>query len=112
MSGRELLEVQLFFAVWALCLLHALLRPHLRAWIEQFYVAALLAVLLPVVNVVTAGQWLGTYAVQGDTARLGLELVTVGIGMTLAGVAWTLSRKPGGVPQRLAPEARRHEARA
>ncbi len=92
-------EISLFFAVWALSLPHALLRPPLRAWWEQLGLAALLCLTLPLINAITTGDQLLAALARGDGARAGVELVAVAIGLLLAWLAWQLRRR-----QRLAME--------
>lgn len=50
------LEINAFFGVWSLALLHALLRPGRRAWGEQLALAALLCAGLPLLNGLTSGE--------------------------------------------------------
>ncbi|MFX5743248.1 PepSY domain-containing protein, partial [Acinetobacter baumannii] len=56
LTERAAWEIHLFFAVWALTLAHAVLRPAKAAWIEQLWAAAALLALLPVLNAVTTDR--------------------------------------------------------
>jgi uncharacterized iron-regulated membrane protein len=68
MAARADWEIRIFFIAWASCLIHACLRPHRQAWIEQLPMVSILYFLLPVysfiyfdmhlLNSLAAGQWL------------------------------------------------------
>lgn len=81
-------EIRVFFAVWALSLLHALLRTTYKAWREQLCALALLCLGLPLLNAITTGQHLLLYLAQGDGQRAGLELTCMGLGLLVAWGAW------------------------
>ena len=49
-------EIRTFFMVWLISLLHAMLRNHKQAWMEQLVFATLAFALLPVLNFMTGGQ--------------------------------------------------------
>lgn len=74
LPGRTDQEIHVFFAVWALCLLHAALRRHRAAWREQLGFAALLFALLPVLNPLTGGAGLPTSIAQGQWSVAGFDL--------------------------------------
>ena len=65
-DGRADLEVNLFFTVWALALVHALLRPARSAWVEQLWAASALLFLLPVLNALTTQRPLWRSLFDGD----------------------------------------------
>ena len=76
-------ELRLFFALWALSLVHGWCRPHLQAWREQLSLAALLCLGLPLLSALTLQRpW-------ADSGHLLLELTAAGIGLLLA---WTARR--------------------
>lgn len=50
LAQRSDWEIRCFFLAWAGCVLHALLRPHRRAWIEQLGTTAALLASLPLFN--------------------------------------------------------------
>lgn len=68
MAGRADWEIRVFFIAWAACLIHACMRSHRRAWIEQLAMMSILYFLLPVysfiyfdvnlINSLAAGHWL------------------------------------------------------
>ena len=74
LAQRADLEIQLFFAVWALCLLHAAMRRHRAAWREQLGLAALLFALLPVLNPLTGGAGLPASIAHGQWSVAGFDL--------------------------------------
>lgn len=81
-------EIRVFFAVWALSLLHALLRTTYKAWREQLCALALLCLGLPLLNAMTTGQHLLLYLAQGDGRQAGVELTCMGLGLLVAWGAW------------------------
>jgi hypothetical protein len=91
-AGRSQIEIHAFLWVWAATLLHALLRPRARAWVEQLAMTALLCVGLPLLNAVTTGQHLGVYLVAGDLQRAGVELVSLVFGVAFAYAAYRAHR--------------------
>ncbi|RZL07657.1 MAG: PepSY domain-containing protein, partial [Rubrivivax sp.] len=93
LPGRELWEVRAFLGVWALMGIHALLRSPARAWVEQFGVAAVLCLALPLLNAVTTGEHLVAYAARGDGQSLGVELTAIGCGLLMGYMAWRVRRK-------------------
>ena len=70
LEGRADWEIHAFFIVWALTLLHALLRPARSAWVEQLWAASALLFLLPVLNALTTQRPLWHSLAE---ARLGLR---------------------------------------
>lgn len=80
-------EVRGFFALWLLSLVHAWLRPRMKAWREQLGLAALLCLGLPLLSAISNGQ------VWGDSIRLWLEVTVVALGLLLAWSVWRL-RQP------------------
>ena len=88
LEARSSWEIRVFFAVWVLSLLHALLRTARQAWCEQLWMLALLCLGLPLLNVMTTGQHLLLYLAQGDGQRAGLELTCMALGLLVAWSAW------------------------
>lgn len=88
LEARSSWEIRVFFVVWALSLLHALLRTARQAWREQLWMLALLCLGLPLLNVMTTGQHVGMYLAQGDGQRGGLELTCMVLGLLVAWGAW------------------------
>lgn len=93
MSERSNWEIRLFLLAWAASLLHALWRPPRRAWIEQLWLAAVLCLALPLVNLATTGQHLGQYLLRGAWQQAGVELVALAFGLVLARMAVMLQRR-------------------
>ncbi|MBB6564101.1 putative iron-regulated membrane protein [Acidovorax soli] len=99
LQARSSWEIRVFLAVWALSLVHALLRPPRQAWREQLCAVALMCLALPLLNGLTTGQHLGLYLAHGDHQRAGLELTTLALGLLVAWVAWRHHASAAG-PQR------------
>ena len=87
MAGRAEWEVHVFFIVWALALVHALLRPRRAAWTEQWAAAAALCTLLPVLNALTTTRHLGHSLPAGDWGMAGMDLGFLAVGLVLGGMA-------------------------
>ena len=95
MAGRAAWEIHLFFIAWGFCLLHPLLRPGLRGWIDQTALAALLFALLPALNAATTDRHLGRSLAAGDWGMAGFDLGLLATGAALGAIAWRLARRPG-----------------
>lgn len=91
-AGRSGLEVQVFFGVWGLALLHALVRVFFcdgrTAWREQLTLGAVFYCTLPALDVVTAGSYLRQGLNNGHWALIGLDLTALATGVFLAWGAW------------------------
>lgn len=68
-------EIHAFFIVWALALLHAMLRPASKGWIEQLWVAGALLALLPLLNAITTARPLWRSLAEGDWVFAGADLL-------------------------------------
>lgn len=100
LAGRAGWEVQVFFGLWLLTLLHACLRPSLQAWREQLGLGAALCLALPLLSALTVEQpW-------ADNTRLLLELTSVACGALMAWATWRAGR-PSEKP---APRRQAHTA--
>jgi hypothetical protein len=97
-------EVQVFFIVWGLSLLHAVLRRGRQAWVEQLSAGALLFSAIPLLNALTTSHHLGVSLATGDWAMAGFDLTCLGSGVFLAWAAWKMHR-------RTAPEPKAERAR-
>lgn len=86
-------EKAAFFAVWALMLLHAALRPVHKAWQEQLALAAVLCVALPLLNAATTGGHALHYTLRADWLRAGVEWTALALGALLAYAAWRVRSK-------------------
>ena len=75
LAGRSNWEIDLFFIVWAVTLLHALVRPAKAAWVEQLWAASALLFLLPLLNAVTTQRPLWHSLAQGDWIFAGIDLM-------------------------------------
>lgn len=109
MSGRAGLETAVFFAIWALSLIAALVeiaarrnalgnavsaqRVLRRLWARHWAVAASLALLLPAIDELSVdgvGQALRT----GDGLVLGFHATVLMVGIAMVAAAWAASRIP------------------
>jgi hypothetical protein len=85
-------EVNAFFIAWALSVLHALLRPGRKAWVEQLTLSAALFVAMPLINALTTPWNLAVSLMQGDWALAGFDLTCLATGVFLAWAAWKMQR--------------------
>jgi uncharacterized iron-regulated membrane protein len=90
-------EIHSFFAVWAMALAWAVLRPAPKAWVELWWAAAALLAGLPVLNALTTERHLLHSLQAGDWVFAGVEL-------TLCALA--------ALAARLALRTHRHHTRA
>lgn len=93
LAARNEWEVHVLFIVWLLALLHPVLRPINRAWIEQLWAAAAAFLLLPVVNALTTGRDLIHSLKQGDWVFAGFDLVAICAAILFAGAALKLQQR-------------------
>lgn len=93
LADRADAEGWCFFLSWALMMLHAVWREELKAWCEQFALAALLFALLPLLNGLTTGRHLLASLPAGDWSMAGMDLGLLAIGLLCAGVALYLRRR-------------------
>lgn len=100
-------EIHVFFIVWAVTLLHAVLRPAREAWLTQLWTATTLLALLPWVNALTTSRPLWHSLVQGDWVYAGMDLMLWALALLHATLAFRLARhKRSGKPvRRSAPTA-------
>lgn len=92
LAGRDDWEVNAFFIAWGLSVLHAMLRPGRKAWVEQLSLGAALFVAVPVLNGLTTPYHLGVTVPEGDWALAGFDLTCLGSGIFLAWVARKMQR--------------------
>ena len=92
MAGRAEWEVNSFFLVWGLSVLHAVVRRGRAAWVEQLALAALLFGAVPLLNALTTPFHLGNTLAQGDWAMAGFDLTCLGSGVFFAWAAWKMRR--------------------
>lgn len=92
MAGRVGWEIGLLLPVWLATLLHAALRPPAQGWREQFGLAALLCLALPLLDLATGGR-----PFAAGLSALGpleaVDLTAFGCGIGLAVLAWHLARR-------------------
>lgn len=92
LEDRQLWEIRAFFGVWLLALLHAALRPHKAAWVEQLAAAGVLAALLPVLNALTGGAHLLVAWTRGLAGVAAFDLMALVLGLSLLWAARVVRR--------------------
>ncbi|QDR82983.1 PepSY-associated TM helix domain-containing protein [Sporomusa termitida] len=93
LKDRADAEITVFFSIWLLMLIHACLRPPLRAWAEQLGLAAGLCIGLPVLNALTSNVGLLPSIRQNDWMTAGVDLTALLLGALLAITAWRVALK-------------------
>ena len=83
LASRQDWELRLFFGIWALCWLHAWLRKPLLAWREQLCGAAVLALTLPALDLMTTDATL-------DGIRLPILASVFALGLLAGWTAWKI----------------------
>jgi uncharacterized iron-regulated membrane protein len=84
LAERSDWEINLFFSVWGLSVLHALLRKGRQAWREQLTLGALLFAGLPLLDIVTSGRYLLASLQHHDWVLLGFDLTALFTGLFMA----------------------------
>ncbi|KAF1023394.1 MAG: hypothetical protein GAK30_00597 [Paracidovorax wautersii] len=108
LAERANSEINLFFAVWAVTLLYACVRPAKRAWVELLALAALLLAALPVFDALTTSRGLPASLMAGDWVFAGFDLTLLAFA---ALHAWLAIRTARHQPKtRPAPRRARHAA--
>jgi uncharacterized iron-regulated membrane protein len=98
MAARADWEIRCLLLAWLAAALYPSFRPARRAWIEQLGLAALLFLLLPVLNALTTGRHLLDAIPRGDWTMAGFDMTTAGIGLAFASSAWLMMRRRDPVP--------------
>lgn len=99
-------EVNSFFILWGLSLVHAVVRPGRRAWVEQLSLAALLFTCIPLLDALTSPSLMDGFMVRGDWMLAGFDLACLSSGLFLAWAARKMHRSQQA-PARAAPRAAR-----
>jgi len=85
-------EVRVFLVVWAVMLVHPLVRSVARAWREQLWAGALLYGALPIVDA-ASGPFLGEALRRGDASYLGFHATMLFTSAALGVAAKKLGRR-------------------
>ncbi len=93
LAHRGSWEITVFFLVWLLCIPHALLRPARNGWVEQLGLAAMLCLLLPVLNGLTSDSHLLHTLPARNWLLAGVDLTALAVGALIAGTVWKITAK-------------------
>jgi len=91
--GRADWEANAMFIVWMLALLHPVVRPIARAWVEQWTLAAVVFLSLPLVNALTTERGLNQSLAAGDWAFAGFDLTCLAAAGVFAAIAFRLHHR-------------------
>jgi uncharacterized iron-regulated membrane protein len=106
MEQRAEWEIHSMFIVWGLTLLHAILRPAKRAWLEQLWAGVVVLALLPVFNLVATSRGLIDSVRSGDWVFVGVDMMLLALAALLAELARRTARhRPRVKPARRAARA-------
>ncbi len=86
-------ELRIFYGLWLLTLVHALLRAPTAAWREQLGLFAGLCLLLPVLTVLSTGDHLPAQWMRRDWESAGVELMALAFGFAALGALRALHRR-------------------
>lgn len=75
LEGRSNLEIRVFLVVWLLSFIHASLRQHKQAWLEQLMFATVAFALLPIINFMTGGQAIWNTIANGQWVIASFDLM-------------------------------------
>ena len=104
LEGRADWEIHAFFIVWALTLLHAVVRPARSAWVEQLWAAAALLFLVPVLNALTTQRPLWRSLAEGDWIFAGVDLTCCALAVLHAVLAIRAARQVEARSRRTTPQ--------
>lgn len=93
MENRAEREIHLFFITWALGLLFACLRPGLRGWLIQIWLASALCAFLPILNALTTDRGLPGSVWRSDSVFIWFDIAMLAFGALLARCAWHLRQR-------------------
>ena len=96
LASRQDWELRLFFGIWALSWVHGWVRKPIQAWREQLFAAAVLALGLPLLDLVSGHLTL-------DSVRLSLVVSVLVMGLLLAWTAWKIPTVVAARKARSAP---------
>ena len=86
MAERADAELNVFFGLWALSFVHAVLRARMQAWREQLGLAGVMCLSLPLLSLLTVNQ---PWAVHSS---MGVELTAMVLGGLLLWACWKVSQ--------------------
>jgi len=109
MAGRADWEITSFFAAWAACLAHALLRSHRQAWREQLAAVAVLFAGLPLFSFLAYPH---SHLAAGSWLLAGVDATLLALGALAAAGAWTLRTPVAARPARQREHAAANEVAA
>jgi len=98
LANRGTWEVDIFFYVWGVCLLHPLFFSHRNAWLQQMSLAALMYGLLPILNPLTGGAPLWQTIPNGQWSVAHVDLILLAMAALHGGIVWWLLKKPAAKP--------------
>jgi len=108
-ANRSDAEVKVFFYAWAACVVHAMLRAPRRGWVEQLALAGVLALGLPLYNLVAWHGGAVSALAAGDGAKAGID---IGLLLMGASLLWAARKVHRFVPAQRKPRAARTGASA
>jgi uncharacterized iron-regulated membrane protein len=101
LAGRADWEIDVFFATWALAVVHAAMRNGQQGWREQLGLGAVLFVGLPLLDLLTGNiHYMLEAVAQGQWVLLAFNLTVLGTGVFLGWAAMKFKAQPVNEPLR------------
>lgn len=94
LAGRADWEVSVFFSVWGVSVLHALVRRGRSAWREQLWLGAFLFTALPLLDLLTSGRYLMDSLASGHWVLAAFDLTVLATGLFLGWTATKFTSSP------------------
>jgi uncharacterized iron-regulated membrane protein len=94
---RSDFEQYVFWLAWGAAAAHAFVRVPHKAWTEQFAMAALLCIGLPVIGYLAPNSDIVSMIRARDWIMVAVDLTALSIGLALAWTAWKVSGRRVGV---------------
>ncbi|RML86612.1 putative Membrane protein [Pseudomonas syringae pv. maculicola] len=95
----------MFFTLWALSVVHALMRKGRNAWREQLTLGALLFAGLPLLDLLTSGRYLLDSLLAGRWVHAAFDLTALITGVFLGWAALKFKAVPVAETARVAVQA-------
>lgn len=91
---RATQEIHIFFIVWAATFIHAAIRLHRHAWLEQLAISSAMFGLLPLLNALTGGRGLWSSIYEGQWVVASFDLMALSLATILGWAFYRLKKSP------------------
>ncbi|MFU8925173.1 PepSY-associated TM helix domain-containing protein [Acinetobacter puyangensis] len=94
-AERSAQEIKVFFIVWLMTLIYAIIRPHRQAWLELLAFVAAMYFFTPIINVATGGRVLWSSIYHGQWMIASFDIICLILGIIFAYSYYKLKRYKG-----------------